>query len=1337
MHYVILILLLCPLLHAQEYLPKITRYTTEDGLSSNEVYAIHKDSRGFVWIGTQYGLNRFDGKEFKVYTQKTLPGLKSNIVDKIMEDEEGNLWLIKTKDRFEADYQSLNISLLNIHTQKLFSFEDYFSEASPFKLANISFIQQLSDQSIFFFDNHSKKIYRYHTKSGFQEFNISVSLDYIGSMLQQQNGNYLIGAISTNDGPSNYSTLKVDKNGQFLAKHADDICWRVKYNQQQYQYKTWAHMNLLAFDHLTPDLKPNQACLGTVRDSIYQTEFNPYQQLFWIKRLGSIDVITPKGKIIYQQKEIKENLGEIPILFDKERTWLSNKNDGLLAIDLQPNHFETLQFFEDPLGNSMRGVMKDDSGTLWFSTIHGMGKMDTAKNITILKKEGNFTRFLKDRKGNIWYGNINFLLRYDVIKKQTTSFPANSRAYQWSIFEAPNGEIWVLSDYTGISALNPETGSFYLKCTFPKSEKVWVIYDFQTCDEQSVWVCTNQGLLLVGLDGQILATYNDQQKGQFYLPTKDVHHLYQEEEGVIYLATGDAGLLHCKFNSGTLTLESFRQFTIEHGLSSNSLHAVYPDDYGYLWISSENGIMQFNRQSHQLTKYFKSSGLLHDEFNRIAHYQAEDGTFYLGGLFGLTAFHPKDFSKIQEKQSPPTLAIADFRQFSSKVGQFVNLTPELLKDNTIILQPGDRFFHLNLALLDYENNDNSIYSYRIKGLYGWQNTRDKELNVSGLPFGHHVLEIKAQNGNRQTAANKVKIDIHVLRPFYLQWWFALISLIVGASLISLLVYWRFQQYSLQQQTTQLSHLDKMKSKFFANVSHELRTPLTLIQLPLRQLLSSLRNYSYDKIEEELQVVENSSKDLSRLVNEILDLTKLEAGKLQPQYKASYLSPFLGRIITAFEAGASAKEIHFDFVSFIPEKLLANIDENKLEMVINNLLSNALKFTARKGEIKISADVLDSGLLLVKIKDTGLGIHPEDLPHIFDRYFQSGKADRQMAGGSGIGLAVCKELTELMGGKIEATSELEKGSIFSISLPVEILQEEKYLTDSLPSQVDPLKASSSLTPSSPKSILSKQPTTILLVEDNDRLRHYLYEMLAVKHQVLLSSNGCEALNLLESLKDKNQLPHLILSDAMMPEMDGFTLLEKLKSNKDYCFIPFILLTARADMQDKIQALSIGVDDYITKPFVVEELLLRINNLLVNVKKRKITLASSSTSVKKDRGETIYQPSPSDLQWLKQLEAIVNKELSNSRFALNDLAKELNLSQRQMARKIKQISGLTTNLYLREIKLNKARQLLETGNYHTLTEIIQQIGFENTTHFANLFEKRFGKRPHEYLKGVNPS
>lgn len=564
----------------------------------------------------------------------------------------------------------------------------------------------------------------------------------------------------------------------------------------------------------------------------------------------------------------------------------------------------------------------------------------------------------------------------------------------------------------------------------------------------------------------------------------------------------------------------------------------------------------------------------------------------------------------------------------------------------------------------------------------------------------------------------------------------------GAILIGLLtaalLFLFFRQRNLKKQkeaeilaarTEELERLDNLKSRFFANISHELRTPLTLIWGPLNALMKKNAGELTPSVEQNLGIIKNNSHRLLELVEEILDLSKLDADKMDVRISEISLKSFILRLTYAFQSATQMKNIDFKINNLLSDTLVIKTDKKKLEKIFNNLISNALKFTPEGGEIIFIADTKENGNLQFKVKDSGRGIHPEDLPHIFNRFYQSSRKDVPLEGGTGIGLALSKEFTTLLGGKLTAKSDFGKGSLFTFELPKELIAEktgsESVDTPSLTIARKTAKTDKDITLSLVPEIVSKSEDdsrpTLLVVEDNPEMQTFLSAILSADYQVLVAGNGKLAL---ENLADSSPAVDMVISDVMMPEMDGFELLNTLKSEEEFLHLPVIMLTARADMRDKLQALNKGVDDYMTKPFDEEELKIRVKNLLENRQQRQAAKTSKSNA----ESPKIRK---ADLAWLKNVEQILKRELANSNYTLLSLAAEIAVSKSQLHRKIKLLTGLTPNKYYREIKLNYAKELLEDRTHLTVAEVSYAVGFEDPQYFSKIYAERFGKKPSAYF------
>ncbi|MEM6685684.1 MAG: ATP-binding protein [Bacteroidota bacterium] len=540
---------------------------------------------------------------------------------------------------------------------------------------------------------------------------------------------------------------------------------------------------------------------------------------------------------------------------------------------------------------------------------------------------------------------------------------------------------------------------------------------------------------------------------------------------------------------------------------------------------------------------------------------------------------------------------------------------------------------------------------------------------------------------------------------------------------------------IAKRNQQLEQLDKAKSNFFSNITHELQTPLTLIEGPLEQALQDTGERLDTITKSNLQMAMNNTASLKTLVNDILDLSKLKAKKLQLHDQSTDIDTFLNVTLRKFSPLMQQKKLHFHFCCKDLENHHATIDTKKLEKILNNLISNAIKYTPANGTISVSGKLSAEDTLIISITDTGVGIPKADIPHIFDRYFQSKDTSKPLEGGCGIGLSLVKELVELMNGTIAVQSELAKGSQFTVTIPLKEIHkktQKEYVTTIIPT-ITPALSDASVHIDHISETMQKH--TILIVEDHQEMQHFIASILQKNYRLVIANNGKEAM---EKLKQSSV--DLIVSDVMMPAMDGFTFVETLKKSESYAGIPIIMLTALSDVNYKLKALTIGVDDYINKPFLAPELLARVHNLVVRYQtKKEYVLENVATIAHEEKVAKVFAPQAkpsvviekSDAKLVAKVAEIIKQNMDNPDFKLTELTKKVHLGERQLRRKIKLITGLSPKKFQQEIQLLEARTILEEGRYNNAKAVALSVGMDNTSRFNKLYVERFGKHPAHYF------
>lgn len=1342
----------------QEYRAFALRYSMEDGLPNRLVRNVIQDRRGFIWAATDGGVVRFDGQRFKIFNQAD-NGLSSDIVGAVAEDANGNIWAIAAH---------LNaIDIINPVSGKVTS-SNIFLKDQPFPVPFNRLCappERRTDGALVFQLTNPSGCLVYHPGTGSKIIEIP---DCDAFYLLKASEKHTFWGIFIGRGPNNGGVVEIDENANVLQR----------------------------FPAKNAYLFSKSLSASGLGNSFYVTESPPVisgKQTIWKfttdgSKVGVCDYSKSHITRQFFQTEKDQIYVELPKIFDRSgqcildiskqfpeldgaqifwsfvdksgKIWLAT-GFGLVVVELRKDYFKRLLYNEKVPGGrgyACRGII-EKNGLLTVNTentpksrflidlktgmetqLPGLNSFGIAAS-----GDGNIWTDFGKTIDNYWYTSVvktspdGKLLGPALFKKQWNGLAV-------AILEESPARVLLGGDGWSVIAFNPLTGG-YSHLSDPACPEFAEAHVSSIRKERSgnIGICTSEGYYRLKPDGHI-ERYWTGGKGAFHLPYDNLIDFYEDNDGVCWVGTGGAGLMRwTPGEKGNATL-LFRK----NGLLNGKIYAVYEDKHKHLWLPSDYGIVQFDKENLQMRHtWLTSDGVTHNEFNRTSHCQGADGSLYFGGLNGITVFNPDEFYATDSNESvKPVLTISDFSVFDGSSGQLENRAADLLQNNHITVHPGDRYIQLEFALLEYFSPEKVSYSWKFDGLTdGWAPLNEPVLRLSSLPLGLHHLQIRAQAADGTWAENELNIQVEVLAPVYLRWWF----LLIVACLLALAVWgwskWRTaellknQQFleteidrqttTIRRQTESLRALDEAKNRFFANVSHELRTPLTLMLGPLDSMLKRKRLEPQDQ--HYAQTAHTHSKELLQLVNEILDLSKLESGKMKLQEMAVSLQPYLRRVVSAFESHAERLGIQLVFEYKAHERLRVLVDNDKLQKVLNNLISNALKFTPphAQGMVNVRVEDLD-GQIRIEVQDNGRGIHADDLPHIFDRFYQTAQMNAPIEGGTGIGLALSREIAALFDGTVWVESTLGIGSRFYFQFPKkEVLGvgNERVMIGEMINNAESLSVLKSVIPPAEQVDSVEKQDVILLVEDNDSLRDYLRMMLSGRYEILEAENGGYAMSLLET-----RLPDLIISDIMMPVMDGFQLLEQIKNQARFQQIPIIMLTARADLHDKLRALRIGVDDYLLKPFEEAELLARVENLLHNARLRKVEQLGVEIEAMPESEPDIAPTetlSPKDREWFEQLEKMVLASVGDSRLSPDWLAQNLFVGRNVFYKKVKLLTGMTPNDYIQTLRFAQARRLLETRQVETVKEAAYAVGVKDVKYFSEVFRRHFGKLPSEYL------
>ncbi|MEJ2052733.1 MAG: ATP-binding protein [Calditrichaceae bacterium] len=919
-----------------------------------------------------------------------------------------------------------------------------------------------------------------------------------------------------------------------------------------------------------------------------------------------------------------------------------------------------------------------------------------------------------------------------------------------------DGDLWIATMGGGLDLYNYKTQQFKRYTTdFQEANKIsdnWVEYLLESSTGE-IWISTTTAVDIFDKDKQKFTTFRHDTSDPHSINYNGAIVLYEDSNNNIWAGT-ESGLN--LFNREDSTFSYYQE---SDGLPNNTIKGICEDDEGNLWLSTNFGLSKFiNGINHPQKAKFKnyniSDGLQGNEFNNRSVCKGQDGMLYFGGNNGFNAFKPED---IEQNLEFPKVILTNFLIFNKPVeigGKDSPLQKHISLCNELGLSYNHSVFSIEYAALNFLKPDRNNYAFMLEGFdNNWNYVGNQRLaTYTNLDAGEYIFKVKASNneGIWNDAATTLKIII--VPPWWETSWAYFLYFIIAFTILYTI--WRFQlnkariKHELileQQHAEKLQELNRMKSRFFSNITHEFRTPLTLIMGPVKQFLSE---GVQDNFKDKCRMIIRNSEKLYQLINQLLELNKLEAGYIRLKARKVNIIPRLEKIILTFSALMDAENIKFQFIvirdpSQHDEALNIYIDPDKFDKIISNLLTNAIKFTPENGRIElilkeyrnheidnILSDYQDGSIEII-VKDTGKGIPEENLQKIFDRFYQVDTYSTSGIVGTGIGLSLVKELVELHHGNIKAESVTGQGTTFTVRLflgsdhlkpeeiviPLEKQTPDKNLVISkyLRSQEEQLPSRSETN----INVISKNGSHILIVEDNIDVLKYLNDSLNNKYHIIKARTGREGIK-----KAVKHIPDLIVSDIMMPNMDGYEFCRQIKGDERTSHIPIIFLTARASKESKIKGLKTGADDYIGKPFEIKELEARIQNLIEQRQRLKAKFNRKAGL----RPEEITESSL-DKKFLEKALAIIEENISDPEFGVERFAREMALSRVQLYRKVRALTGQTASEFIRTVRINRAAQLLKQKT-DNIGQIAFFVGFNSPSYFSKCFYKQFGIYPSNY-------
>ena len=1336
--------------HAQEGIfYEVQNYTTKDGLSHNHVYQTFQDSRGLIWLVTGEGIDFYDGHRFESVIEWELGALTYQ--NKIcFEDSGGLLWIkIVREDEVLFKWINTRTKLVVEEVPELYRIckGEYVDIAAG---PNHSLLLLDWQGHLWKVAENTDPVILYSGIGGEHYFCSTLHNDSLIWLY------HIAPKDKQTDYHLRYLAILPDKN---VFEHIiPDISHRPQVLSNGVLLTAGKHDYAYITSGRPAEFRPIAAAIPNYQvDKRDNSNFayNPETDEIWIINQGFLKVFKVGGKLVHDfsaDRTINAPRISFEIYLDRQGILWVSTIEGLFKVVRNYTKFKRLVWRsnidkEERSEQPCRGMLLHRDGRIYFnSSLQTYSVTPQLEELRVVSKDQlGYYALAEDLDGRLMNALSTFY-HLDPRTGERVDYKLSGStglANIWSILPLRN-RIW-LGNNRGILFFDRQKGVIvefeqYNGYEALRNSDVYQMISFQR--GELIWMVSSTGIYIVDANKGVVGRYWSGGIGRDYFPADNIRHISVGPTGGLWVATS-TGLFFWDKNLGII-----QQYGQADGLVNTNLYAVYSDKFGFIWFSSDAGIGQLDYINGKVRYYQTKDGVTHNEFNRISHLKLPDGTLFFGSMNGITVVNPADFKDAFNDSKKGELSLISASVLSLLKKQESSLLSAVNFDGRIDLHPDQVFLKLRFAFSDYLESSSITYTYKIQGLHNqWIPALGNEIQLAGLPYGNYKLKVRAKNSGGMYYDQEYVLPLQVHAPFYLQKWFLILAMCLFVLSFHLAVRFRNRflldrqreleqevklrtikieqdKALIEQQALLLEQKDTQKSYFYSSLTHELRTPIALILGPIKHVLQKgglgLENTK------SLTIAQRNAKQLLQLVNSALDLFSLENRSLSVHQKSVLVDALVRELVTEFRLLGSTKKISLNYYSQISPNLELSLDEGHFRTCLSNLLSNAIKYTPTKGRVSIYLEY-GEGRVQLKVQDTGRGIHPEDLPHIFERFFQTQQIDAPVEGGTGIGLALCKELIELMRGQILVESEIGVGTTFFVFLPAE---ESKKFEDlkMAPSQEVNITSASVKEGNFPvlfqkwrNSIPKHRVPSILLAEDNQEMQQFLEQILSTDFQVHFAGTGLEVLTYLGN----NPLPDLIITDIMMPDMDGYQLAKKLRLHDQYKNIPIMVLTAKSDTV----GLDSVVDKVLIKPFDEDELLSIVQTLIA---RNLFNLEQSLYSVS-DRALGIG-PIPvtsEELSWLRKLETIVIDNLGNTSFTAELLASQMLMGRTAFFQEVKRLTGMTPNQYLQEARLLEAMYLLEQKAYSNFGAIALAVGMKSESYFSLLFRQRFGTTPTSYF------
>lgn len=1338
------------ILHAQQI--NFKQYTVADGLCQNTVWCVYQDSKGFMWFGTKDGLNRFDGITFKSY--KNNPFGKNTLgnvfIRSIMEYDKNSLWIGTDEGIYVYDYIREEFHRFKIHAPGNVPITTPVN--SLIRASDGTIWIATLGQGAFNFQPPKNRLIQYKNSA---DISTSLSNDFVSDVYETKDGSIW---VSTLGGGLN-QILKLDKkivryvHDRNVPGSITDNSVFVAYEDSQ--YNLWigtenGGLNMLDRARGIFTSYQSKGLAGDISSNTVRQIFEskPGELLIGTEKgLNVLNIDKRKFTVYQNQKNDYKSISDnaiYSIFRDKEGgIWVGTYFGGVNYIaksNKQVEHYYPTGELASLSGRAVSAFLEDSKGRFWVGTEDGgLNLFD--------KRERSFTKILpgtnyqnihdlaEDKNGTIWIGTfLTGLVNYNPETRAYKNYLHNennpntlSNNSAFSVYKDNEGMIWV-GTISGLNIYHPETDSFTRLNQLGLDR--FYTYDILQDSKGNMWFATyGNGVICYNKKQNKWKQYAYAETDKNSLSNNKVIVIYEDSKQRLWFGTEGGGLNLFNSVSDKIVRKGYND-----GITSNVIFGILEDNYGYLWISTNNGLLKYDPAKKTTNVYGDKDDFQGTQFNYKSFYKRADGKMYFGGINGFNAFYPENILK---NNFIPPVKIVNFQLFNKDVtvGPNSPLQKTISQTSSIRLAYDQSVIGFEFVALSYTAPTKNYYSYMLEGFdKEWLSSgSQRKVTYTNLPPGKYTFKVKAASSDGVWNTKGTSLQLIITPP----WWQTLTAYIIYGLLI-IIIFFISRRYILRsihrkhQHRTEAARVEKEKNfynqkiEFFTTIAHEIRTPLSLIIGPLENVMAE---YEVEPdMQDQLELMDKNSKRLLNLVNQLLDFRKVEERRYNLSTERTEVIQLIRTIYSRFNVNSS-KKTHITLDSEMAS-FFSWVDVEVLTKVLSNLLFNAIKFTNSNVTVSIDeikmvelpVDGKTHPCIIIHVSDDGDGISPEQINNIFEPYLQLSDSGNNGIPGTGIGLALARSLTELHNGVLSVVSQLGKGSTFSVTIPVML---ENTIIDTLSSDIfkqDTRAVSTAIEKQENQAVEVKANTskaTILIVEDNVEVLGFLKQSFD-KHNyhVFTAPNGEAAL-----VKLNQYEIDLVLSDVMMPNMDGFELCKRIKDNVETSHIPVVLISAKSGSESVVEGFELGADAYLSKPFSMKQVQLQVNNII-----------QSRRLLRKKFNNPFSQPkdlsyNKNDQKFLENITKVIEEHLLVTNFGVEELSREIGISRSGLHKKLKVMIGLGPNELIRSVRLKHAAQMILKHEYN-LSEVAYNTGFSSPSYFTKCFTKEFGVNPKEF-------